>query len=224
MIPLLLAAALLSSGDAIVARNIFCSGCKHGPADPPPAKVELELVSILHARDPRESAAVLVGPRTGGLYRTGARVGGAELVTIERRRVVLRVGGQLTRLELDAPRLLAGPPPIAPRSDEIRCTNRECDVDRELVKRLLSDPAPLGQWVRALPASRGGLQLAYVRPGTPIAQLGLESGDRLAAVNGRELGSVEDMLRLYNQLKNATRFGLTVERRGQRLTFDYRLR
>jgi hypothetical protein len=32
------------------------------------------------------------------------------------------------------------------------------------------------------------------------------------------------MLRLYDQLKNATRFALTVERRGARLTFDYRLR
>jgi hypothetical protein len=191
MIPLLFAAALLSSGrpsscerserkcrrgagDAIVARNIFCSGCKRGPAEPPPAKVDLELVSILHARDPRESAAVLVGPRTAGLYRTGARVGGAEIVAIERRRVLLRVGGGLARLELDAPPpLVAGPPALAPRGGEIRCANNACDVDRELVRRLLADPAPLAQWVRALPASRGGLQLAYVRPGTPLAQLGL---------------------------------------------------
>jgi type II secretory pathway component PulC len=221
---LLLAAFLPAApGDAIVKRNIFCSGCDAISARP--ARLDVELVSILFA--PGASAAVLVTPaeRSVGLYRTGERVGGAELVDIQRRRVTLRSGDRIARLDLDAAPPARSEPHTAPQQvSQVRCSGRSCDIDPSLIASLTQDPTPLGRWVRALPAKEGGLALAWIRPGSPIAQLGLESGDRLAAVNGQELGGIDNMLRLYGNLKSATRLSLTVDRGGTRITYDYKLR
>jgi len=218
------------SGEAIVKRNVFCSGCVSGERAPPVAsRLPLELVAIMRTPDGADSAAVIVSVRDRevGLYRLHARVAGAEVAAIGARQVLMRVGERFERLELDRraePERSGEPPRTGPQrvdgSDGIRCLEGRCELERGLLRRLLADPGAMASWARVMPAARGGLVLQVVRRGTPLAALGFESGDRLHALNGITLGGVEQMLQLYVQLKNATRVAVTVERRGAQRTFD----
>jgi general secretion pathway protein C len=226
---LLLWASLLmlpASPAAIIERNVFCSGCATR-RDPPTERVALplELVAILRAPDQSLAAIASRDRRDTALYAVGERLGEARIEAIGARRVRLRVGARVAELSLDdqpAPPPDAAPPPSS--APEIRCGGGRCDVDRALVKRLIADPSVMATWVRVAPAPRGGLMLLAVRPGSPLQQLGLESGDRLHALNGAPLGNVTDMLNAYVKLKTASRVSIGIERKGALKTFDYAIR
>jgi general secretion pathway protein C len=217
------------SHDAVVARNIFCSGCKeHGP--PPEGvrtKLPLELVATLRCpTDERWSVAVIVQTQshTSGLYPRGARVAGAEVVAIGARRVTLRVGDHLETLALDGAPTIEPVVTQAPPSTGIACAGSHCDVDAALVKKILQQPGQIGGWVRAAPSPAGGLALQAVRPDSPIARLGLKPGDRIRAINRVPLEGIEQMLHLYTELKNATQLSIELDRGGRLQTLDYTIR
>ncbi len=54
-------------------------------------------------------------------------------------------------------------------------------------------------------------------------KLGLQSGDVLKQLNGEELDMTKGIM-LFGQLKDQKRFNLDIERRGQRLSFEYEVR
>jgi general secretion pathway protein C len=214
---------LPASPDAIVKRNVFCSGCA-GRRDPLVERVSLplELVAILRAGD--GSMAAIMRDKHTALYAVGDRIGDATVAAIGARRVRLRVGDRSAELSLDdvvAPAKVSTP---AAPSSEIRCADSRCEIDRALVTRLTAEPSVMASWARVMPAPRGGLLLMWVRPGTPLAQLGLESGDRLHALNGAPLGDITDMLNAYVKLRTATRLSIGIERKGAMKTFDYSIR
>ena len=227
------------SVDAILARNIFCSGCVNDPhatagassegAGASESRLPLELVAILRCpTDDRWTVAVIVGGRDHQprLYARGAHLEGRELTRIEARRVWLRDGERTEYLTLDAA-------PVAPANPESRahvapvpltCQGSRCQLPRATVEKLLADPSQLASWARVLPAPNGGLTLLSVRADTLLAQMGLKSGDRLRAINGVELGNLEQMLRLYTQLRHASALSVRLERAGATLTLDYTIR
>src|SRR5689334_3037671 len=95
----------LASADAIVTRNIFCSGCRQQPAEPP-VQLSAELVSTLVCpRDPEWSRALLREPSSGEmrLVARGERFGGARLTSIYARFVIVSAAdGTSRRLMLTA--------------------------------------------------------------------------------------------------------------------------
>ncbi len=215
---------LPASPKRIVERNIFCSGCRGSPPGEKLA-LPLELVAILRAPDPRESQAAIWSPaeHQAALYAVGARIGEAQVTAIGARRVWLRVGSRTAELSLDDHPPV--PIPIATSApSEIRCSGARCEIDRALVNRLIADPSQLAGWVRAMPSPKGGVTLLWVRPGSPLAQLGLESGDRLHALNGTPLGDLPQMLDAYMKLKTATRVSIALDRKGALKTLDYQIR
>jgi general secretion pathway protein C len=69
-----------------------------------------------------------------------------------------------------------------------------------------------------------GLRLRSVQQGGPIARLGLQDGDLVQAVNGLPLGSPEQAVAAFSQLKTAARVSVLIERDGQTREQVYLLR
>jgi Tol biopolymer transport system component len=97
-----------------------------------------------------------------------------------------------------------------------------------LTYRKLAAPAPMGD-VRSYGASLGtipdyaagdgerGVVLAGVRPGGPAEAAGLERGDRIVAIGGREIASIRDLMYVLQAAKPGQTATVVVLRGGQRV-------
>ncbi|MEO8277142.1 MAG: M28 family peptidase [Thermoanaerobaculia bacterium] len=102
----------------------------------------------------------------------------------------------------------------------------------KLTLRSVPDPAPRGD-VRSFGASLGtipdytgpvegqtGVLLAGVRPGGPAEKAGIQRGDRLIGLLGREIGDINDFMFLLRQAKPGDKAKAIVMRDGKRLELE----
>jgi general secretion pathway protein C len=68
-----------------------------------------------------------------------------------------------------------------------------------------------------------GLQLFGIRASSPLGAIGLQNGDIVRTVNGRNIASPERALEAYSSLRNAGTFTVELERRGAPVTMTYRI-
>ena len=103
----------------------------------------------------------------------------------------------------------------------------EHEIDRGVVEKILENPAELLR-ARVVPEQEGGkvvgLRLFGVRPDSLLALLGVENGDRLAAINGFELTTPEKIFEAYARLRTADKLTLSVSRRGKPMNLDYAIK
>jgi general secretion pathway protein C len=69
-----------------------------------------------------------------------------------------------------------------------------------------------------------GMRLGALQPGTLPTLLGLESGDRLEAINGYSVSDPEKLLELYARLSSASRVVIDVVRGGHAQSIEYSIR
>ena len=69
-----------------------------------------------------------------------------------------------------------------------------------------------------------GIRLWGVRDQSLLSLLGLRSGDRLEAINGYEIGTPENALRAYAELRNQSEFELRLVRDGRTIRHTYHVR
>lgn len=93
------------------------------------------------------------------------------------------------------------------------------NVSRSELDQALTNPNALMQQAR-IRQDPQGIRLTYVRPGSPIAKLGVRRNDVLASMNGKKL-SFASMLGLLPEIKQQNQFTLEVIRRGKTLKFSY---
>jgi general secretion pathway protein C len=77
--------------------------------------------------------------------------------------------------------------------------NNSYRVDRELVAEQMRDPNIFRQAL-IVPNAGGGFLVRQIKPGSIYEKLGLRVGDVIRKVNGRNINSVDEALRLYQQL------------------------
>jgi general secretion pathway protein C len=105
----------------------------------------------------------------------------------------------------------------------------EFQIDRGAVDRILEAQLELMKTPLA-PDKVGdrvvGFRLLRVRPGSILATLGLQTGDRLVSLNGIEVTSTERMLEAYAKLQSRTIDRLTIHlvRDGKPTNIDYVIR
>ena len=92
----------------------------------------------------------------------------------------------------------------------------------------LGNLGQLATEVRVLPETRdgrgAGVRLLAIRPESPLAAIGLASGDVIVAINGLELSSPDQAIEAYVKLRNAGHLSLAIERAGQRINQEYWIR
>ena len=77
--------------------------------------------------------------------------------------------------------------------------NNSYRIDRELVAEQMRDPNIFRQAL-IVPNAGGGFLVRQIKPGSIYEKLGLRVGDIIRKVNGRNINSVDEALRLYQQL------------------------
>ena len=175
------------------------------------------------------SFAMLVGADGAPqLRREGDLFGDRAVTAIGWDRVWLAHAGVRCEARLGRlPPKVPAPKPFAPHapSTGVRQVGPAAyEVERRVLDRFLEDPrGGLGRRVRVSPDA-GGVRVLGIGPDSPLAELGLQNGDRIESLNGMPLGTTEEALQAYARLRGAGELHLTITRKGKTQQLDYRIR
>lgn len=112
---------------------------------------------------------------------------------------------------------------------EIRREGKTLVIPKALAERIKNDNASIMSSIAVRVATdanghAAGYQVVAVDKESIVGKMGLKPNDTLQAVNGHSLKSGDDLKRLYDDLKNATKFELKVMRQGKPETIFYEIR
>jgi general secretion pathway protein C len=140
---------------------------------------------------------------------------GAQVIRIERRRIVLQNGARREELGLEAedgpaatpaPRTAQRRPAARPaaRGNLERLADDRFAVDRSEVQNLVTNPSALFSQARILPKYESGqmvgVQVSAIKPGSLFEQAGLQNGDTITEVNGTPVSGPDGAPQLFQQL------------------------
>lgn len=204
----------------------------------PTPRVSWQLVGTVSGA-PRP-LAILRGNGKTHTWRLGDRLpDGSRLFRITRSQVVLALpdGNKAT---LTLPK--KGTAPAAGRRQSTGGTGRrnrtigagirQLDGNRWLIPRTEAERARsnIGQLIRQarvepnlVDGRTNGFVVRMIQPGSLLARLGLRVGDILHRINDIPLDSPEKALQIMQQLRQARKIDLDVERGGKKLTFSYQI-
>jgi general secretion pathway protein C len=193
-----------------------------------------------------ESYAVIESDtdRHQNLYRVGDTVSGASLKRILREKVVLTVAGKDEILEIQKPvnqstmspfgnrppMPAQGPAPAAPPpgANAGAVSKRRITLQRAQVESAMGNISQLMGEAKLEPnltdGNPNGLLITDVKPNSLFRRMGLRNGDVILGVDGKPIESVDDALRLYENLKAADGASLDIKRRGQNQTIEYKIK
>jgi general secretion pathway protein C len=96
-------------------------------------------------------------------------------------------------------------------------TQNSYTVNRDFASNELSNPDVFRQAL-IIPNAAGGFLVRQIKPGSVYEKLGLRVGDIIRKVNGREVNTIDEVLRVYQQLGGVQKAGdieLEIMRGGQ---------
>jgi len=100
-------------------------------------------------------------------------------------------------------------------------------VDRRVIEVALRRQTDVIHRARIVPDSEDGkikgIRLLGVRPGSLLARLGLENGDRVESIDGIDLSTPDRALQAYERLGISDDVSVTVSRRGSRMKIEYHM-
>jgi general secretion pathway protein C len=207
---------------AIVNAHLFGVARDTGdPSDAPATTANLTLAGTLAGREPEHGWAIIgASGQSARVYATGAALpGGSKLFAVYMDRVILDRNG--ARESLLLPRLSVGGagsplPRVAGNSPATAANASLADNVRQL---LVQNPQAGAELLRPQPVFSGGALRGYrVYPGRNRAQfanLGLQPGDLVMAVNGAALDDPNRGLEILRGVGQGSAVTLTVERGGQ---------
>ena len=159
--------------------------------------------------------------------------GGARVLKIERRRIVLQNAGRREELALEGDQVAAasprpaqrGPRPGA-RANLERLAENRFAVNRSEVQNLATNPSALFSQARILPKYEGGqmvgVQVSAIKPGSLFEQAGLQNGDTITEINGQPVSGPEGAPQLFQKLTQGGDIRLGVQdSNGARRDIDF---
>jgi len=195
------------------------------------AKHRTDLILIGTLAAGRHSLAVVKSGTTLEMYRQGEQLpDGGRIETIDRKRVELRNTDQtLSVLELIDKQPATSRSQTTPETAEgIRAVDgSRWQIARSTAERAREDLAQqlrLAQMEpRIVNGRTNGFQVRMLNPRSILAKIGLRRADVVLNVNGMPLDSPEKGLQIMQQLREARRITVDIERDGQPLTFVYEI-
>lgn len=240
-----------TDASSILARDPFSSS--KGPADPPIMEeaapcASTRVVLVAASSDDAWSFAAIaeVGQRPV-LRRAGDQVAGYSVASVDAEGVWLAAGSTRCRAGLGAAAAVAAPPPPKEEGDPAQGSakrrgalppeiaggirqvgERAYEIERSAFNAILERQAEFMGSLRAVPEKDGervvGVRLVGVRPGSMLAAIGMQNGDRLTKINGLEVGDPATMLEAYARLRGADHLVVSVQRGGAPMNLDLQIR
>lgn len=186
-------------------------------------------------KESREHMVVKVGQRLKNR---------ADVLRIERRRIVLQNGARREELALEddgsskarkparrtarrRSRPRASRPAVNPRVQQL-AENRFA-VERQDVDAVANNPAALFSQARILPKYEDGqmvgVQVNAIKAGSLFQQIGLQDGDTITEFNGIQVTGQQESTQVLQQLSSSQQFDVTVTGRdGQTRSLQYEIR
>jgi len=169
--------------------------------------------------------------RTQSLYKEGDTIQDATVIKILRGKVILRVGNKNQILTMEETSTSSRKRPGA-RSSNRRSAPAQpgttITLDRSMVSKSLENMNELISQVRVRPhykdGEADGLMLSQVRPNSFFSKMGLRNGDIIQGVDGDPITSPDEIMDLYEELKEGSSVSLQIGRRGQNKTLNYRFK
>lgn len=232
----------LAAYNAILERNLFNT---RSNSEPQPQKVDVESLeetklnlklwgTVSGTGDGDYAVIEDVKAREQNLYRSGDTIQTATVKEIYREKVVLTVNGKdevLQMQELESGKSFSRPGGLpvraaAPASGSIRA--QRISLRRSYIEQSMTDVASLMTQVQIQPHMENGvpagLALSSIKPNSIFRRMGLRNGDIIAGVDGSEITSVDDALKLVDSLKSASNLSVQLKRRGREKNIEYIIR
>ncbi len=185
--------------------------------------------------DTRRSYAVIedTQKREQNLYRVGDSVQNATLKLIMRSKVVLSLNGKDEVLAME--QIVQATRRRSPRTSGPRAVSstgavrtQRVSLRRSMINDAIQDVSKLMTEVQIRPhmeeGAAAGLALSNIKPNSIFRRMGLRNGDILKSVDGQEIRSVDDALKLYENLKSASDVNVRIQRRGRDRNINYNIR
>jgi general secretion pathway protein C len=198
-------------------------------------KLNLTLWGTITGTDEKSYAVIEEkSKREQGLYRQGDTIDTARIKMILRKKVVLTVDGKDEILEMEEVEDHSGRVSEVSESrvadfDDIsdQSPRTTVEVAREDIDNAMQDINNLMRQVRIRPyfenGQPSGIMLSGIQKNSIFSEMGLESGDIVKGVNGRQIKSVEDAMGFYENLKSSSQVELEIQRNGNRQTVSYQI-
>ena len=165
--------------------------------------------------------------REQNLYRVGDNIQSATVKAILRSKVVLSVNGKdevLAMEQLLGPKSSTGA--VArqrPALGDNRVRTQRVSLRRSMINDAIEDVTKLMTEIQITP-HEAGLAISNIKPNSIFRRMGLRNGDVLKSVDGQEIRSVDDALKLYENLKSADNVSVLIQRRGRDRNISYMIR
>ena len=231
----------------IVQRNIFNSGTEEVAPRARSVDIEklkqtdlkLKLWGTVTGQNGRAYAVIEdTKTRQQNLYHTGDTIQNAVVKMILREKVVLNVNNSDEILAMEETRGRRGSAGSskkrARRADDL--SDRKLPVSRYPRKiKLRSDQIQnamenLGQLMEQAnlrphiqDGQPAGISITGIKPNAIFRKMRLRNGDVITGVNGNSVASVEDAVRIFEQLSSGSDIQLQIKRRGREQTLDYNI-
>lgn len=210
-------------------------------SEPVRTSLRIKLLGTLVSTAPGWSIGSLLdlGNQKSSTVMVGDRVQNAEVLSIERDRVIIANNGRREYIGAEPGDGAPAPPPIAttrPVGEPgqgygagIRALDENnYEVPKTEVDRALANLNDLAMQARIVPAFKDGqaegFKLFSIRPDSLYSKIGIVNGDVIKRINGFEMNSPEKALEVYTKLKDANRIDIEVDRNGSTLRKTYNVR
>jgi len=219
---------------AVAARNLFGSREQAAPKVQEEEIENLEHTTLKIALlgtvvgSEQHSFAIIeekVGKKQG-LYKVGDTLQSAVVKQILRGKVVLTVEGRdkiLTIEEEAAARRASSTARPEPAAQGKYITVQRSEVEKSLtnVHQLLSQARIRPHFSGGRP---DGLAITHIKRGSIFDKLGLQHGDIVRGLDGRQIKSPDDVLEMYKKLTLGSQVSVEIERNGKEQTLNYTFR
>jgi len=233
----------LSAYKKVVERDLFdtraeaagASARKVDPSTLEETKLNLKLWGTVTGSDDGDYAVIEdIKAREQNLYRVGDAVQTATVKGIFREKVILSVNGQDEILQMEdfesGKRALrpGGLPARGPVASTGASRAQRISLRRSYIEQSMQDMASLMTQVKIQPHMEdgvpSGLSLSSIKPNSIFRRMGLRNGDVIVGVDGSEISTVDDALRMVDSLKSSSNLSLQLKRRGREKNIEYRIR
>ena len=180
-------------------------------------------------------------------YMIGDRVQGAEIMEIERLRVIVINNNRREFIDstpgdasgipppiaaapvISARGMDSGPPPsVALLNGVKQITENDYEIPRAEIDKTLANLNDVAMQARIVPAFKDGVaqgfKLFSIRPDSIYSKIGIQNGDVIKRINGFDLNSPEKALEIYSKLKESSRIDIEVERNGAAVRKTYNVK
>lgn len=186
----------------------------------PGRNLGLRLVGTVVVDDPRKSVAIVANRSSGKqeIYREGDKVGQVLIKKILRNKVIVNTGGgdMVLTLELGESPDTSPAPREATRDEQPHGPASSARLHREEAESAVLGPSHFMRQVRIRPhfqeGQPGGFLIYRLDPDSVFAEMGLQNGDVITAVNGEPITTTQEASDFYDALAEGGEVVLEVQR------------